>query len=277
MANIPKKGLDYFNLEVTFFSDRKIQRLIYYEGTDGVCIYLYLMCEVYKDGYYIPIDDDLIFILMKELNISSEDKVINSLKRLIDIGLLDKDLFLHNKVITSFGLQSRYSKIIHQCKRINTIDEYKIDRINSVTKHNLSEDTDINSEDIDINSEELLQSKVKKSKEEESKEEKSKNNLSLSDESDPQTKSFKNWTEKEFYNEIALLDFGTKENKREFYEYWIEKSASGKMRFTLNRTWETNLRLKTWIRKSDSITVVKSQFAKPDPQLPRDYLQDTGT
>jgi len=71
----------------------------------------------------------------------------------------------------------------------------------------------------------------------------------------PQPRSFKQWTEKEFGNEIAeLFNQGeikgiTKQAARDFYDYWRELSPNGKMRFQLQKTWQTNLRLNTWVRR----------------------------
>lgn len=65
-----KNGLDYFPLEVGFFSDKKIKRLRARFGNDGVCVLLYLYTELYREGYYIVYDDDLILDISDELNIS---------------------------------------------------------------------------------------------------------------------------------------------------------------------------------------------------------------
>jgi hypothetical protein len=60
-------------------------------------------------------------------------------------------------------------------------------------------------------------------------------------------KSFKQYSEEEFKNEVAMFkDLYPSEMLRKFYLYWIEKSPNGKMKFQLNKTWETKLRLVTW-------------------------------
>jgi len=38
------QGLDYFPLEIDFFSDKKIKILKARYGADGITIYLYLLC-----------------------------------------------------------------------------------------------------------------------------------------------------------------------------------------------------------------------------------------
>lgn len=63
------------------------------------------------------------------------------------------------------------------------------------------------------------------------------------------TKSFKILTKQEFVEELKPFTekFG-KDMVRDFYEYWTEPSASGKMKFQLEKTWDTSRRLSTWAR-----------------------------
>jgi hypothetical protein len=76
------------------------------------------------------------------------------------------------------------------------------------------------------------------------------------------TRSFKKMTDKEFYDEVAgFKENYPKEMLRAFYEYWKEPSATGIMRFQLEKTWETALRLNTWQRRDKS-------FPKTEIQLP---------
>jgi hypothetical protein len=68
----------------------------------------------------------------------------------------------------------------------------------------------------------------------------------------PAPKSFKQWTEDEFYQDIAKNKSNySKEMLRAFYSKWTEKSATGKMKFQLEDTWETKKRLVTWHGNED--------------------------
>lgn len=59
--------------------------------------------------------------------------------------------------------------------------------------------------------------------------------------------SYKQWTEKQFYDEIAkFASQYPKDLLRKFYDYWREPSPSGMMAFQLKKTWSTSLRLKNW-------------------------------
>lgn len=44
----------------------------------------------------------------------------------------------------------------------------------------------------------------------------------------------------------------TKDLKQEFLDYWLEPSKSGKTRFEMQKTWDTNRRLKTWIKNANN-------------------------
>lgn len=71
------------------------------------------------------------------------------------------------------------------------------------------------------------------------------------------SKNFKIWTKDILYRVIA--DLNTEREKkinpvvlRDFYEYWIEPNPYGKLRFQLEKTWDTNRRLNTWVRIGNS-------------------------
>ena len=93
MARPIKKGLSYFPLDVDFFRDRKIKTLKGRFGADGITLYLYILCEVYREnGYYLSIDEDFMDIAADELNFSSE-KIGLILNFLLERSMFDDTLF----------------------------------------------------------------------------------------------------------------------------------------------------------------------------------------
>lgn len=52
MARRRQEGNFFFRLDVDFFSDRKIKILKARYGANGITLYIYLLCEIYKAGYY---------------------------------------------------------------------------------------------------------------------------------------------------------------------------------------------------------------------------------
>ena len=103
-----KKGLLYFYFDVNFFGDKKIKILKARYGSDGITLYIYILCEIYKDnGYYMQVDDDFIYTASSDLNMSSE-KIGQMLNFLLERSLLDSTLFQSDKVLTSTGIQKHY-------------------------------------------------------------------------------------------------------------------------------------------------------------------------
>ena len=50
MARPQKKGLDYFPMDVDIFNDTKLKVVRAGYGSDGVMLYLYLLCAIYKNS-----------------------------------------------------------------------------------------------------------------------------------------------------------------------------------------------------------------------------------
>ncbi|WP_236894903.1 MULTISPECIES: Lin1244/Lin1753 domain-containing protein [Clostridium] len=112
MARPVKEGLSYFPFDVDFFSDRKIKILKSRYGADGITLYMYLLCEVYKsNGYYLETDDDFLYIISDDLNMSYE-KIRQIMNFLLERSLFDDTLFKSDKVLTSIGIQRRFQEAI---------------------------------------------------------------------------------------------------------------------------------------------------------------------
>lgn len=72
-------------------------------------------------------------------------------------------------------------------------------------------------------------------------------------------KSFKVFNKDDFKNSIAENAKGfEKEMLNKFYQYWTEPSPSGKMRFQLEKTWETARRLNNWRSREKGILPAES-------------------
>lgn len=111
MARPKKQGLDYFPLDVDFFQDRKIKRLRNDYGDTAISIYLFLLCEIYRDkGYYLVFDDDMLDDLVSTFG-KSEDYILQVINFLCLRSLLDSKLFVSDKVITSAAIQKQYQRI----------------------------------------------------------------------------------------------------------------------------------------------------------------------
>lgn len=111
MSRTQSQGLEYFPLAVDFFLDKKIKILKARYGADGITIYLYLLCMIYREGYYTKADNDLIYVISDDLNMSS-DKVQQVLAFLFERSMFDEQLFKSDAVLTGTGIQERWQKAV---------------------------------------------------------------------------------------------------------------------------------------------------------------------
>ncbi|WP_059070349.1 DUF4373 domain-containing protein [Mediterraneibacter massiliensis] len=120
MARPRKSGLSYFPLDTDFFGDNKIKILKARYGADGIMMYVYLLCEIYKQGYYIQVNRDFEYILSSDLGISA-DKAKQVLTFLLSRSLFNDKLFQSDAVLTSAGIQKRFQIAVKERARKNPI------------------------------------------------------------------------------------------------------------------------------------------------------------
>lgn len=120
MARPRKDGIDYFSFDTDFFADKKIKILKAKYGLNGVGIYIFLLCEIYKNGYYLAWDEDYKYILADELSLK-DDFVEQVLKFLVERSLFDNKLFYSDNILTSKGIQKRFQLAVKERAKKNHI------------------------------------------------------------------------------------------------------------------------------------------------------------
>ena len=137
MARPTKKGLDYFPFDVGFFEDIKIKRLKSRYGTDGICLYLYLLTQIYSEGYYIVIkNEEDFFDDINDTLLIEEGKARQIIKYCSDRSMIVEIIpggigspkaqnvpVQRVKVLTAAGIQIRYAEAMK--KRKKSISELK--------------------------------------------------------------------------------------------------------------------------------------------------------
>ena len=121
LARPKKSGLSYFPLDVDFFEDPKIKILRARYGRDGIVLYIYLLCRIYKQGYYIQVDDDFEYIISDDLKMY-QNKAKQVLNFLLSRSLFDNTLFQSDKVLTSAGIQRRFQLAVKERAKKNPIE-----------------------------------------------------------------------------------------------------------------------------------------------------------
>lgn len=113
MGRPPKRGLDYFPKDTSYYEDFKIIELLDKYGPIGQTIYDVIICMVYRDGYYLAIDSNKLAMNVVRVignKWVKKDFVLQVICSCADIGLLH-DALLRQGIITSAGLQRRYANV----------------------------------------------------------------------------------------------------------------------------------------------------------------------
>lgn len=160
MARPLKKGIDYFSHDVNMNHDIKIKLLKAKYGLTGYAIYNLLLEDIYKQGYYLEINEDYILIFCSENSIDTES-FNNILEFMLSRSLFSEVIYSNHRVLTSKRIQENYLEATYKRKYNNVIlDIYSVN----------SELTTIKSELTKVNDGLNTQSKVKESKVNKSKE-----------------------------------------------------------------------------------------------------------
>lgn len=154
MANA-KTGLNYFTIDTDRYQDRRIKRLKKDFGCQGMAVYDYILCEVYRvQGCFLEWDENTAFDVAEYFGLK-ESLVSEIVKYCGFVGLFDKEL-LSGGIITSASIQRRYLNMCNRAKRsgIKIPEECRIIR----------EESPIIREECAKTPEVCLQSKVKERK-----------------------------------------------------------------------------------------------------------------
>lgn len=82
--------------------------------------YIYLLCAVFREGYAIKYDDDLICALSLDVGVP-EEKVKELVAFFADRGLVDADVLSKYNVLTSHGIQKRFQEIVRSRARTRKV------------------------------------------------------------------------------------------------------------------------------------------------------------
>lgn len=103
-----KQGLDYYPIDVNFLSDYSVQVLIEECGLHSVAVLLELFSRIYRnEGYYLRVDDKLIFVVAKFLSLQREE-VRTIIEKAVEGKIFDKELFDNYQILTSIPIQEQF-------------------------------------------------------------------------------------------------------------------------------------------------------------------------
>lgn len=162
MARPVKEGVEYFPLDVNFYRNRKLRRVIKAQGEKSIGIWVVVLAMIYEDkGYYVTFDENMCFDIADICGVT-EGAIMEFVKAAIQAELFNSFMFDSFNILTSKGIQEQYAEIIKKSKRKNEIeDKYRVSSNNEVVS---PEETPENPEENTQNEEESTQRKRKKRK-----------------------------------------------------------------------------------------------------------------
>ena len=158
MARPNKIGLDYFPLDVDFFEDEKILAISGEFAVKGEIISLRILCEIYRNGYFVEYSE-LLKNKLARLGGLSGGLVDEVVSKLVKYGFFEESLFREFNILTSKGIQKRFIEASKRRKNDLCIQYSLLNRINVYN----------NPPPKDINAYINTQSKVNESKVKENK------------------------------------------------------------------------------------------------------------
>lgn len=115
MGRLMKIGLDFFPLEVTY--DIKYKLMIAKYGLRGIGFIDSLYREIYKEGYFLTLEQNILLLLASDLK-ESEEELEKMLEFSIEIGFFCKEIYEEFSVLTSKGIQRRFTAAIVKRKQV---------------------------------------------------------------------------------------------------------------------------------------------------------------
>lgn len=116
MARPRSDKLFYFPLDVTFFSDKKIKALRVKKGAEGIVMYIYCLCQIYGDRYYVLVDDNFIDCAVADLGFDAIT-IKDIIEFFCERELFDKGLYESKSILTGKSVQLRFQEAHKGAKR----------------------------------------------------------------------------------------------------------------------------------------------------------------
>lgn len=129
MARPIKKGIDYFNLDVSFLRDIKVRKIMRACGNQSIAVLICLLCNIYQDeGYYMTWDADMRFLVADDIG-AKESAVQDVVLKASEVGFFDAEMFKQEKILTSKRIQENYKLASRQKKDSSILKKYRLPRV----------------------------------------------------------------------------------------------------------------------------------------------------
>lgn len=129
MARPNKQGLDYFPLDVGIFENDKILAISGEFSVKGEIIVLRLLCEIYRNGYFVEFSE-LLKNKLARLGGLSGGLVDEVVRKLVKYEFFDGFVFSEYNILTSKNIQKVYLEASKRRKDIDLSQYWLLDEVN---------------------------------------------------------------------------------------------------------------------------------------------------
>ncbi|MEI6752384.1 MAG: DUF4373 domain-containing protein [Paludibacter sp.] len=111
------EGFKYYNVDTDRYQDMKIKRLKKAFKCEGVAVYDYIICEVYRvKGCFTECSSEMVFDIAEYFGI--EESLVEKIIALCcNLGLFDKIIYTKYGLITAHSIQLRFLEMNKRAKR----------------------------------------------------------------------------------------------------------------------------------------------------------------
>ncbi|MGK4022731.1 DUF4373 domain-containing protein [Bacteroides fragilis] len=111
-------GINYFPVGVNFMEENAMEVIEAKYGIKGSAIVLKLLCKIYKEGYFIRWDEEQCLIFANKAGREVQAAEVQGIIEILFIkGILDRNSYLENGILTSANIQKIWMEATKRRKR----------------------------------------------------------------------------------------------------------------------------------------------------------------
>ena len=111
-------GINYFPMGVNFMEENAMEVIEAKYGIKGSAIVLKLLCKIYKEGYFIRWDEEQCLIFANKAGREVQVAEVQGIIEILFIkGILDRNSYLENEILTSANIQKVWMEATKRRKR----------------------------------------------------------------------------------------------------------------------------------------------------------------
>ena len=111
-------GINYFPVGVNFMEENAMEVIEAKYGIKGAAIVLKLLCKIYKEGYFIRWDEEQCLIFANKAGREVQVAEVQGIIEILFIkGIMDKNSYLENGILTSESIQKVWMEATKRRKR----------------------------------------------------------------------------------------------------------------------------------------------------------------